>query len=121
MASDGDIVKRAFMSPWKLKEVVGKPVSGNFWRDNGIWKFSISHKIIRGDTVASLAVKYSVQVLENFKFYAFFFLFVGLVEIANFWGFSACLFIIFFGEFQVDFFFFNPLFGSREMERRKKC
>ncbi|OAY44074.1 hypothetical protein MANES_08G120400v8 [Manihot esculenta] len=64
VASDGDIVKRAFMSPWKLKEVVGKPVSGNFWRDNGIWKFSISHKIIRGDTVASLAVKYSVQVMD---------------------------------------------------------
>lgn len=84
MASDGDIVKRAFMSPWKLKEVVGKPVSGNFWRDNGIWKFSISHKIIRGDTVASLAVKYSVQVLENFKFYAFFFCSLGWLKLLIF-------------------------------------
>lgn len=51
------------MAPWGLKEVVGKPVSSSFWRDNGIGKFAISHRILRGDSVASLAVKYSVQVL----------------------------------------------------------
>ncbi|KDP23510.1 hypothetical protein JCGZ_23343 [Jatropha curcas] len=64
VASDGEIVRSAFMEPWKLKEVVGKPVSSCFWRDNDIWKFAISHKIVRGDTVASLAVKYSVQVMD---------------------------------------------------------
>uniref|UniRef100_A0A2P2K232 Uncharacterized protein MANES_08G120400 n=1 Tax=Rhizophora mucronata TaxID=61149 RepID=A0A2P2K232_RHIMU len=64
VAADGEIMRAAFMGPWKLKAVVGRPVSGSFWRDNGIWKFAISHKIVRGDTVASLAVKYSVQVLD---------------------------------------------------------
>ncbi|KAG6773220.1 hypothetical protein POTOM_020481 [Populus tomentosa] len=61
MASDDAIVRPAFMEPWKLKEIVGEPVSGNFWRENGIWKFAISHKIARGDSVTSLAKKYSVQ------------------------------------------------------------
>ncbi|EEF49837.1 F-box protein At1g55000 [Ricinus communis] len=64
VSSDSEIVKNAFMSPWKLKGIIGEPVSGSFWRDNGIWKFAISHKIVKGDTVASLAVKYSVQVME---------------------------------------------------------
>uniref|UniRef100_A0A2P2K218 Uncharacterized protein MANES_08G120400 n=2 Tax=Rhizophora mucronata TaxID=61149 RepID=A0A2P2K218_RHIMU len=64
VAADGEIMRAAFMGPWKLKAVVGRPVSGSFWRDNGIWKFAISHKIVRGDTVASLAVKYSVQVMD---------------------------------------------------------
>ncbi|XP_065853353.1 F-box protein At1g55000 [Euphorbia lathyris] len=64
VASDAEIVRSAFMRPWELKEVVGKPVSGSFWRDNSIGKFAISHKIVRGDTVARLAVKYSVQVID---------------------------------------------------------
>ncbi|CAI0551394.1 unnamed protein product [Linum tenue] len=62
VASDDEITRWAFMAPWKLKEIVGKPGSGGFWRDNGIGKFAVSHKIVRGDSVASLAVKYSVQV-----------------------------------------------------------
>ncbi|KAJ6397542.1 hypothetical protein OIU77_018536 [Salix suchowensis] len=33
MASDDVIVRPAFMEPWKLKEIVGKPVSGSFWRE----------------------------------------------------------------------------------------
>ncbi|KAJ6995998.1 hypothetical protein NC653_012777 [Populus alba x Populus x berolinensis] len=65
MASDDAIVRPAFMEPWKLKEIVGEPVSASFWRENGIWKFAISHKIARGDSVTSLAKKYSVQ-LERF-------------------------------------------------------
>ncbi|KAG6750502.1 hypothetical protein POTOM_044998 [Populus tomentosa] len=65
MASGDEIVRPAFMEPWKLKDIVGKPVSGSFWRDSGIWKFAISHKIVKGDSVASLAVKYSVQVNEK--------------------------------------------------------
>lgn len=62
LASDHDLQTRAFRSPWKLKEVVGSPGSGAFWRDNGLGRFAISHRLVRGDSVASLAVKYSVQV-----------------------------------------------------------
>jgi hypothetical protein len=56
------MVTRAFLAPWKLKDVVGNPLSRSFWRDNSLAKFAISHHIMRGDSVASLAVKYSVQV-----------------------------------------------------------
>ncbi|KAG5221960.1 F-box protein [Salix suchowensis] len=49
MASDDAIVRPAFMEPWKLKEI------------NGIWRFAISQKIVRGDFVTSLAKKYFVQ------------------------------------------------------------
>lgn len=62
VASDRNILTGAFKAPWRLKEVIGEPVSGSFWRDNTLSKFAISHQIVRGDTVASLAVKYSVQV-----------------------------------------------------------
>ncbi|KAF7817898.1 F-box protein [Senna tora] len=64
VASEKDIVIRAFTAPWKLKDVIGNPLSGGFWRDNGLGKFAISHRIVRGDTVAGLAVKYSVQVVD---------------------------------------------------------
>ncbi|KAJ6757195.1 hypothetical protein OIU74_026442 [Salix koriyanagi] len=37
MASGDEIVRSAFMEPWKLKEIVGKPKSGRFWRDSGIY------------------------------------------------------------------------------------
>lgn len=62
VASDREIQIRAFKSPWKIRDVAGNPSSGSFWRDNSISKFAISHHIRRGDTVAGLAVKYSVQV-----------------------------------------------------------
>ncbi|KAL2994037.1 hypothetical protein AAZX31_10G144600 [Glycine max] len=62
VASQRDMVTRAFVAPWKLNDVVGNPLSGSFWRDNSLAKFAVSHHITRGDTVASLAVKYSVQV-----------------------------------------------------------
>ncbi|CAA0815559.1 F-box protein [Striga hermonthica] len=64
VASDRDIQIRAFMSPWKLRDVIGKPSSGGFWRDNSISRFAVSHRVSRGDSVASLAVKYSVQVMD---------------------------------------------------------
>ncbi|XP_022720103.1 F-box protein At1g55000-like [Durio zibethinus] len=64
VASDDEMVMEAFMAPWKLLEVVGKPSSRSFWRDNGIGKFAISHRILRGESIASLAVKYSVQVMD---------------------------------------------------------
>ncbi|PKI51532.1 hypothetical protein CRG98_028092 [Punica granatum] len=66
VASDGDMLTRAFRAPWRMKAVVGAPSSGSFWRDNSIGKFAISHRIVRGDTVASLAVKYSVQETIDF-------------------------------------------------------
>lgn len=64
VASDRGIQVRAFRAPWKLKDVVGIPSSGSFWRDNSLGKFAISHRLVRGDSVASLAVKYSVQVMD---------------------------------------------------------
>nr|CCD74465.1 peptidoglycan-binding LysM domain-containing protein [Arabidopsis halleri subsp. halleri] len=64
VATDDDLVVSAFTSPWRIKELVGRPASASFWRDNGIWKFAISHRISRGDSVTSLAVKYSVQVMD---------------------------------------------------------
>lgn len=64
VASDREIQTRAFKAPWKIKDVVGNPSSGSFWRDNSISKFAISHRLLRGDTVAGLAIKYSVQVMD---------------------------------------------------------
>ncbi|KAI9084801.1 hypothetical protein K1719_033207 [Acacia pycnantha] len=43
---------------------VGNPLSGSFFRYNGLGKFAISHRLVRGDTVTSLAVRYSVQVMD---------------------------------------------------------
>lgn len=64
VASDREIQVNAFKAPWKLKSVIGNPTSGSFWRDNRLSRFAISHRLARGDTVASLAVKYSVQVMD---------------------------------------------------------
>ncbi|KAL1188118.1 F-box protein [Cardamine amara subsp. amara] len=64
VATEDDLVVANFTAPWRIKKLVGRPVSGSFWRDNGIWKFAISHRISRGDSVTSLAVKYSVQVMD---------------------------------------------------------
>ncbi|KAL5783687.1 hypothetical protein ACOSP7_008716 [Xanthoceras sorbifolium] len=64
VACDNDLIVDAFRSPWKLREVVGRPINASFWRDNGIAKFAVSHRIARSDTVQSLAVKYSVQVMD---------------------------------------------------------
>ncbi|PIN14947.1 hypothetical protein CDL12_12422 [Handroanthus impetiginosus] len=63
VASDKGMQIRAFMSPWKLRNVVGNPSSASFWRDNSLSKFAISHRLSRGDSITSLAVKYSVQVV----------------------------------------------------------
>ena len=73
IASDREIQTASFKAPWKLKEIVGNPTSGSFWKDNSLSKFAISHRILRGDSVASLAVKYSVQVIfssliQNLKY-----------------------------------------------------
>ncbi|KAG5626151.1 hypothetical protein H5410_011369 [Solanum commersonii] len=63
VASDRELQTKAFKDPWKIKDVIGDPSSGSFWRDNSLSKFAISHRIVRGDSVASLAVKYSVHVM----------------------------------------------------------
>lgn len=63
VACDNDLLVAAFKAPWKLREVVGKPINPCFWRDGGISKFAVSHRVVRGDSVQRLAVKYSVQVL----------------------------------------------------------
>ncbi|KAL6495911.1 hypothetical protein OROGR_010153 [Orobanche gracilis] len=55
---------QAFISPWKLQDIVGKPSSSGFWRDNSLSKFAVSHRLSRRDSIASLAVKYTVQFLE---------------------------------------------------------
>ncbi|KAH6762551.1 hypothetical protein C2S52_019984 [Perilla frutescens var. hirtella] len=64
VASDGEMQIRAFISPWKLRDIVGKPSSSGFWRDNSLSKFAVSHRLSRSDSIASLAVKYSVQVMD---------------------------------------------------------
>ncbi|GAB2277488.1 hypothetical protein Dimus_012195 [Dionaea muscipula] len=64
VATDREIVTAAFKAPWKLKDVVGTPSSGSFWRDNSLAKFAISHRRVKGDSVIGLAVKYSVQVTD---------------------------------------------------------
>lgn len=63
VASDSQMQIQAFISPWKLREIVGKPSSSGFWRDNSLSKFAVSHRLSRSDSIASLAVKYTVQVL----------------------------------------------------------
>lgn len=64
IASNREMQIRAFIAPWKLKDVIGNPTSPTFWRDATLSKFAISHRLLRADSVASLAVKYSVQVMD---------------------------------------------------------
>ncbi|KAJ0982303.1 hypothetical protein J5N97_010558 [Dioscorea zingiberensis] len=64
VASERDVQERVFRSPWGVRRVVGCPSTFAFWRHNGIGRFAISHRLQRGDTVSSLALKYSVQVMD---------------------------------------------------------
>ncbi|XP_076951070.1 F-box protein At1g55000-like [Bidens hawaiensis] len=65
VASDREILVRAFMAPWKLKRLIGNPTSAAFWRyNNSLSRFAISHRLARADTLASLALNYSVQVTD---------------------------------------------------------
>lgn len=54
----------AFRAPWKVLRVLGEPSSPAFWRQPGLDRFAISHRLSRGDSVAGLALKYSVQVMN---------------------------------------------------------
>lgn len=69
VASDRAMLERAFAGPWGVKQVVGMPSSTAFWRYSSLTRFAISHRLVRGDTVAGLALKYSVQVLSFGKIF----------------------------------------------------
>ena len=62
IAADPEVLAAAFRTPWRLKEVVGRPLSSSFWRGQ-LGQFVISHTLQRTDTIAGLAVKYRVQVI----------------------------------------------------------
>ncbi|KAK1258948.1 F-box protein [Acorus gramineus] len=67
IASDPDVLTRSLLrpSPWRLRRLVGSPSSGSSWRRLvGLERFAISHRIVRGDTVPGLAVRYDVQVMD---------------------------------------------------------
>ena len=66
IANDPAALASAFLAPWKLKEVVGSPMSKSFWRGQ-LGQLAISHRLQRQDTVAGLAVKYGVQVNRLFQ------------------------------------------------------
>ncbi|XP_020258977.1 F-box protein At1g55000 [Asparagus officinalis] len=63
-ASDRELLELAFRKPWNVKRVMGTPSSAAFWRSPGLDRFAISHRLQRGDSVAGLALKYSVQVVD---------------------------------------------------------
>lgn len=64
VASEREVLERVFRGPWKVRKLLGSPSSTGFWRYPGIDRFAISHRLLRGDTVAGLALKYSVQVMD---------------------------------------------------------
>nr|CAD1837624.1 unnamed protein product [Ananas comosus var. bracteatus] len=61
VASDREMLERAFRAPWRVRRVLGTPSSAAFWRHPALSRFAISHRLLRGDTVAGLALKYSVK------------------------------------------------------------
>ncbi|KAG0465781.1 hypothetical protein HPP92_019945 [Vanilla planifolia] len=64
VASERAVQERAFREPWKVRRLIGSPSSIGFWRHPGLDRFAISHRLLRGDSVAGLALKYSVQVMD---------------------------------------------------------
>ncbi|XP_020571568.1 F-box protein At1g55000-like [Phalaenopsis equestris] len=64
VASEGEVRERAFRKPWNVRRLIGSPSSPGFWRYPGLDKFAISHRVLRGDTVAGVALKYAVQVMD---------------------------------------------------------
>lgn len=64
IAGDPAVLCNKFKEAWNLAEVVGRPLSANFWRDTSLSRFAISHTVNRWDTVTGLAVKYQVHVIE---------------------------------------------------------
>lgn len=64
IAGDPLVLSNRFKESWKLVQVVGRPLSASFWHDANLSRFAISHTVKRWDTVAGLAVKYQVHVIE---------------------------------------------------------
>ncbi|XP_072992392.1 F-box protein At1g55000 [Typha latifolia] len=64
VASEREMFERAFREPWKVRRVLGDPSSSAFWRHPSLDRFAISHRLLRGDSVAGLALKYAVQVMD---------------------------------------------------------
>ncbi|CAA7395413.1 unnamed protein product [Spirodela intermedia] len=64
VASEREVKERAFKSPWKVGRILGDPSSPGFWRYPSLGRFAISHRLVRGDSVPGLALKYSVQVMD---------------------------------------------------------
>ncbi|KAL0925925.1 hypothetical protein M5K25_004302 [Dendrobium thyrsiflorum] len=64
VASEREVQERAFREPWNIRRLIGSPSSASFWRYPGLNRFAISHRLVRGDTVAGVALKYSVQVMD---------------------------------------------------------
>ncbi|KAI5084886.1 hypothetical protein GOP47_0001055 [Adiantum capillus-veneris] len=64
IAGDPLVLSNRLKEAWKFAEVVGRPLSTSFWRDANLSRFAISHVVQRWDTVASLAVKYEVHVID---------------------------------------------------------
>ncbi|KAJ8432671.1 hypothetical protein Cgig2_002058 [Carnegiea gigantea] len=64
VADDREIQTAAFKVPMKLKENVANPSSESFQRDNSLSKSAISRHLDRGDSIASLAIKYRVWVMD---------------------------------------------------------
>ncbi|XP_074585000.1 F-box protein At1g55000 [Curcuma longa] len=63
-ASDREMQEKIFRSPWKVRRVLGEPSSPAFWRHPSLDRFAISHRLSRGDSVAGLALRYGVQVMN---------------------------------------------------------
>ncbi|KAK8969118.1 F-box protein [Platanthera guangdongensis] len=74
VASDREVREWAFREPWKVRKLLGSPSSVGFWRYPGLNRFAISHRLLRGDTVTTLSLKYSVQVaISGFPILIWFF------------------------------------------------
>eukprot|EP00250_Pteridium_aquilinum_P001468 c11657_g1_i1 orf=79-840(+) len=64
IANDHVMLSSRFKETWKLAQIVGKPLSSSFWHDANLGRFAISHTVKQWDTVAGLAVRYQVHVIE---------------------------------------------------------
>ncbi|KAK8962400.1 F-box protein [Platanthera guangdongensis] len=64
VASDREVREWAFREPWKVQKLLSSPSSTSFWSYPGLNRFAISHRLLRGDTVTILSLKYSVQFLN---------------------------------------------------------
>ncbi|KAJ6812911.1 F-box protein [Iris pallida] len=64
VASEREMREGAFRKPWRVRRVLGEPSSPAFWRSPDRGRFAISHRLRCGDSLASLALSYSVQMID---------------------------------------------------------